>query len=127
MIIYTLSATELEKVEKLNNISINVFAYEEPILTEGEEVDEEEEEEEDEEGTKPRTKPRAKRRRATFFPVFVSKNKTMPENTVNLLLLCDDDNQHYVLITSLSGLLNGMNGVSKHKRLTHYCYHCLHG
>ena len=102
------SAAELGKVEALNNISINVFAYEEHQ-------------------TKTDDGKGSGRRRATFFPVYVSKNKAKEGDTVNLLLVCNDDTQHYVLITSLSGLLNGMEGASKHKRLTHYCYHCLHG
>lgn len=60
-----------------------------------------------------------------FFPIYVSKH--MGDKTVNLLLIDDGEKQHYITITSISALLSGMQGVTKHKNMTHYCFHCLHG
>ncbi|GBN56669.1 hypothetical protein AVEN_110036-1 [Araneus ventricosus] len=74
-------------VERLNNLRINVFGYEENEV----------------------------------FPLYVSKR--VDEECINLLLIADEETQHYSLIRNMSRLLGHL---TKHKTKHHYCYRCLH-
>ncbi|GBM47570.1 Zinc finger protein 287 [Araneus ventricosus] len=74
-------------VERLNNLRINVFGYEENAV----------------------------------FPLYVSKR--VDEECVNLLLIANEETQHYCLIRNMSRLLGDL---TKHKTKHHYCYRCLH-
>ncbi|GBM57571.1 hypothetical protein AVEN_97677-1 [Araneus ventricosus] len=74
-------------VERLNNLRINVFGYEENEV----------------------------------FPLYVSK--CVDEECVNLLLIANDETQHYCLIRNMSRLLGYL---TKHKTKHHYCYRCPH-
>ncbi|GBN25228.1 Zinc finger protein 568, partial [Araneus ventricosus] len=74
-------------VERLNNLRINVFGYEENEV----------------------------------FPLYVSKR--VDEECVNLLLIANEETQHYCLIRNMSRLLGDL---TKHKTKHHYCYRCLH-
>lgn len=54
------------------------------------------------------------------FPVYVSKEKY--ENTMNLLLIADDEKTHYVLIKDFNRF---MYNQTKHKSKKHFCMFCL--
>ncbi|GBN27391.1 hypothetical protein AVEN_80284-1 [Araneus ventricosus] len=74
-------------VERLNNLRINVFDYEENEV----------------------------------FPLYVFKR--VDEDCVNLLLIANEETQHYCLIRNMSRLLGDL---TKHKSKHHYCYRCPH-
>ena len=59
---FPVSVKQYNKIEKQNNINVNVFSYEEKQA----------------------------------FPIYVSKEKF--EDEMNLLLITEDENKHYVLI-----------------------------
>jgi hypothetical protein len=56
-----------------------------------------------------------------FFPIRISE---VEGREINLLLISEDEKQHYVAITNLSGLLSKR---SKKKCQAFYCHRCLHG
>ena len=76
---------DIPKIEKMNNISINVFGYE------------------------------SKR----TFPLYLSP---VGSETINLLLISNDNNQHYVYIKDFNRF---MTNISKHKGKKHFCMSCL--
>ena len=55
-----------------------------------------------------------------FYPIYVSK-ETNP-NILNLLLITEEKNQHYVLIKDFIKL---MFNKTKHKEQKYFCMHCL--
>ena len=55
------------------------------------------------------------------YPLRLSKSKS--EQTINLLLISDEEKQHYCLIKSLSRLLSSQ--VSGHKESNSFCLNCL--
>lgn len=55
-----------------------------------------------------------------FYPIYVSK-ETNP-NILNLLLIAEEKNQHYVLIKDFIKL---MFNKTKHKEQKYFCMHCL--
>ena len=57
----------------------------------------------------------------SFYPLRISKKKGA-SNTIFLLLIGDEETQHYILVTDLSRLL--CNG---RKNKKHYCLNCLRG
>ena len=83
---FPVSTKHYNKIEKQNEININVFGYEDK-------------------------KP---------YPIFVSKEKYDKE--MNLLLITDNDNKHYVLIKDFNKF---MYNQTKHKERKHFCMHCL--
>ena len=83
---FPVTIKQINKIEKKNDIRINVFGYEDK-------------------------KP---------YPIFVSKEKYDKE--MNLLLITDNDNKHYVLIKDLNKF---MYNQTKHKERKHFCMHCL--
>ena len=74
------------KIEKQNEISINVFGYEE-------------------------NQP---------FPIYISKENY--QDQMNLLLITEGENKHYVLIKDFSKL---MYNKTKHHHRKHFCMYCL--
>ena len=83
---FPVTIKQINKIEKKNDIRINVFGYEDK-------------------------KP---------YPIFVSKEKYDKE--MNLLLITDNDNKHYVLIKDFNKF---MYNQTKHKERKHFCMHCL--
>ena len=77
---------QYNKIEKQNEININVFGYE---------------------NKQP-------------YPIYVSKEKY--ENHMELLLITEDKNKHYVLIEDFNRF---MYNQTKHKESKHFCMHCL--
>ncbi|GBN91892.1 hypothetical protein AVEN_35644-1 [Araneus ventricosus] len=55
------------------------------------------------------------------FPLYVSKRAD--EDCINLLLIANEETQHYCLIRNMSRLLGDL---TKHKTKHRYCYRCLH-
>lgn len=55
-----------------------------------------------------------------FFPIYVSKQKNTGE--LNLLLITDEEKQHYVLIKDLDRM---MFNISKSHHRERFCMHCL--
>ncbi|GBM68057.1 hypothetical protein AVEN_66733-2-1, partial [Araneus ventricosus] len=55
------------------------------------------------------------------FPLYVSKR--VDEDCVNLLLIANEETQHYCLIRNMSRLLGDL---TKHNGKHHYCYRFLH-
>ena len=55
-----------------------------------------------------------------FYPICVSKQKN--EDILNLLLITEDDNKHYVLIKDFNRM---MYNKTKHKEKKHFCMYCL--
>ena len=55
-----------------------------------------------------------------FFPIYVSKQKSTDE--LNLLLITDEEKQHYVLIKDFDRM---MFNISKSHHRKHFCMHCL--
>ena len=55
------------------------------------------------------------------YPLRLSKSKS--EQTINLLLICDGEKQHYCLIKSWSRLLSSQ--MSKHDHANLFCLNCL--
>ena len=77
---------QYNKLEKQNEININVFGYE---------------------NKQP-------------YPIYVSKEKH--EDHMNLLLITENENKHYVLIKDFNKF---MYNQTKHKESKHFCMHCL--
>ena len=83
---FPVTTKQYNKIEKQNEIRINVFGYE---------------------NKQP-------------YPIFVSKEKY--NNQMNLLLITENDNKHYVLIKDFNKF---MYNQTKHKESKHFCMHCL--
>ena len=83
---FPVTIKQYNKIEKQNEININVFGYE---------------------NKQP-------------YPIFVSKEKY--EDCINLLLITEEKNKHYVLIKDFN---NFMYNKTKHKERKHFCMHCL--
>ena len=83
---FPVTTKHYNKIEKQNNININVFGYE---------------------NRQP-------------YPIYVSKEKY--EDCINLLLITEDKNKHYVLIKDFNSF---MFNKTKHKERKHFCMHCL--
>ena len=83
---FPVATKQYNKIEKQNEININVFGYE---------------------NKQP-------------YPIFVSKEKY--ERQMNLLLITEDENKHYVLIKDFNTF---MFNQTKHEHRKHFCMHCL--
>ena len=83
---FPVTIKQINKIEKLNKISINVFGYEDKQPC----------------------------------PIYVSKEKY--EDHMNLLLITENENKHYVLIKDFNKF---MYNQTKHKERKHFCMHCL--
>ena len=83
---FPVTTKQYNKIEKQNEIRMNVFGYE---------------------NKQP-------------YPIYVSKEKY--DNQMNLLLITENDNKHYVLIKDFNKL---MYNQTKHKERKHFCMHCL--
>ena len=83
---FPVTTKQYNKIEKQNEININVFGYE---------------------NKQP-------------YPIFVSKEKY--EDCINLLLITENENKHYVLIKDFNSF---MFNKTKHKERKHFCMHCL--
>ena len=83
---FPVTTKKYNKIEKQNEININVFGYE---------------------NKQP-------------YPIYVSKEKY--GNHMNLLLITENENKHYVLIKDFN---NFMFNQTKHKESKHFCMHCL--
>ena len=83
---FPVTTKQYNKIEKHNEININVFGYEEKQK----------------------------------YPIYVSKEKY--EDCMNLLLITENENKHYVLIKDLNKF---MYNQTKHKERKHFCMHCL--
>ena len=83
---FPIATKQYNKIEKQNEININVFGYE---------------------NKQP-------------YPIFVSKEKY--DKQMNLLLITEDNNKHYVLIKDFNMF---MYNQTKHKEKKHFCMHCL--
>ena len=55
-------------------------------------------------------------------PIRISKHYTSDKTTINLLMISNEDQQHYVLVNNMSRLV-GMQ-TNKHKTKTHICLNC---
>ena len=55
-----------------------------------------------------------------FYPIYVSKQKN--EDILNLLLITEDENKHYMLIKDFNRM---MYNKTKHKEKKHFCMYCL--
>ena len=82
---FPVTTKQYNKIEKQNEININVFGYE--------------------------NKP---------YPIYVSKEKY--EKHMELLLITEDQNKHYVLIKDFNRF---MRHQTKHNERKHFCMHCL--
>ena len=82
----TTCTKQYSKIEKQNEININVFGYEDK----------------------------------QSYPIYVSKEKY--DNQMNLLLITENENKHYVLIKDFNSF---MFNKTKHKERKHFCMHCL--
>ena len=83
---FPVTTKQYNKIEKQNEININVFGYE---------------------NKQP-------------YPIYVSKEKY--EDCINLLLITEEKNKHYVLIKDFNRF---MYNQTKHKESKHFCMHCL--
>ena len=83
---FPVTIKQYNKIEKQNEININVFGYE---------------------NKQP-------------YPIFVSKEKY--EDCINILLITEEKNKHYILIKDFN---NFMYNKTKHKERKHFCMHCL--
>ena len=83
---FPVTIKQYNKIEKQNEININVFGYE---------------------NKQP-------------YPIFESKEKY--DRQMNLLLITEDENKHYVLIEDFNTF---MFNKTKHKERKHFCMHCL--
>ena len=83
---FPVTTKQYNKIEKQNEININVFGYE---------------------NKQP-------------YPIYVSKEKY--DNQMNLLLVTEDKNKHYVLIEDFNRF---MYNQTKHKESKHFCMYCL--
>jgi len=94
------SLKDIDKFENSNDLSVNVFGYEK--------VSEDEEE-------------KAKNKKGYVYPLRISSKQC--ERVVDLLLISDDEKQHYCAIKSLSRLLSSQVSNTKWKR--YFCKRCL--
>ena len=83
---FPVEQNQYNKIEKLNNININVFGYE----------------------------------NKQTFPIYISKEKF--DNNMNLLLINDNNKNHYVYIKDFNRF---MYNQSKHHGKKHFCMYCL--
>ena len=83
---FPVTTKQYNKIEKQNEININVFGYE---------------------NKQP-------------YPIFVSKEKY--DRQMNLLLITENDNKHYVLIKDFNRF---MFNQTKYEGKKHFCMHCL--
>lgn len=83
---FPVTAKQYNKIEKQNNININVFGYEEK----------------------------------QFCPIHISSEKN--SNCMNLLLITEEEKNHYVLIKDFNKL---MYNQTKHKAKKYFCMYCL--
>ncbi|KAL9979362.1 hypothetical protein ACROYT_G017015 [Oculina patagonica] len=83
---FPVTIKQYNKIEKQNEININVFGYE---------------------NKQP-------------YPIYISKEKY--DNQMNLLLITENENKHYVLIKDFNKF---MYNQTKHKERKHFCMHCL--
>ncbi|KAL9964574.1 hypothetical protein ACROYT_G028231 [Oculina patagonica] len=83
---FPVNIKQFNKIEKQNEININVFGYEDK-------------------------KP---------YPIFISKEKY--DNQMNLLLITENENKHYILIKDFNKF---MYNQTKHKEKKYFCMHCL--
>ena len=83
---FPVTTKQYNKIEKQNEININVFGYE---------------------NKQP-------------YPIYMSKEKY--EDCINLLLITEEENKHYVLIEDFKRF---MYNQTKHKESKHFCMHCL--
>ena len=83
---FPVATKQYNKIEKQNEININVFGYEDKQP----------------------------------YPIYVSKEKYA--DRMNLLLITENENKHYVLIKDFNKL---MYNQTKHKERKHFCMHCL--
>ena len=84
---------DIDKFEKSNDLSVNVFGYEK--------VREDEEE-------------NAKKKKGYVYPLRISSKQC--ERVVDLFLISDDEKQHYCVVKSLSRLLSSQASNTKWKR-----------
>ena len=83
---FPVTINQYNKIEKQNEININVFGYE---------------------NKQP-------------YPIYISKEKY--EKHMELLLITEDENKHYVLIKDFNRF---MYNQTKHEHKKHFCMHCL--
>ena len=83
---FPVATKQYNKIEKQNNININVFGYE---------------------NKQP-------------YPIYVSKERN--EDFLNLLLITENENKHYVLIKDFNRF---MRNQTKHNEKKHFCMYCL--
>ena len=83
---FPVTTKQYNKIEKQNEININVFGYEDKQP----------------------------------YPIYVSKEKY--GDCLNLLLITENENKHYVLIKNFNAF---MYNQTKHKERKHFCMHCL--
>ena len=83
---FPVTTKQYNKIEKQNEININVFGYEDKQP----------------------------------YPIYISKEKN--EDCLNLLLITENENKHYVLIKDFNEF---MYNQTKHKERKHFCMHCL--
>ena len=83
---FKVTTKQYNKIEKQNEVNINVFGYE---------------------NKQP-------------YPIYVSKEKY--GNQMNLLLITENENKHYVLIKDFNKF---MYNQTKHKERKHFCMHCI--
>ena len=83
---FPVTAKQINKIEKQNNICINLFGYEEKQK----------------------------------FPIYISKEKY--QDHMELLLITEDENNHYVLIKDFNKF---MFGQTKHEHKKYFCMNCL--
>ena len=83
---FPVTTKQYNKIEKKNEININVFGYEEKQK----------------------------------YPIYVSKEKY--KDHINILLITENENNHYVLIKDFNKF---MYNQTKHKDRKYFCLHCL--
>ena len=83
---FPVTTKQYNKIEKQNEININVFGYEEKQK----------------------------------YPIYVTKEKY--KDNMNLLLITENENKHYVLIKDFNKF---MYNQTKHKERKHFCMYCL--
>ena len=83
---FPVTVKQINKIEKQNNICINLFGFEEKQV----------------------------------FPIFISKEKFTDH--MELLLITESENKHYVLIKDFNKL---MFRQTKHEHRKHFCMYCL--
>ena len=83
---FPVTVKQINKIEKQNNICINLFGYEEKQK----------------------------------FPIYISKEKY--QDHMELLLITEGENKHYVLIKEFNKFMFRQN---KHEHKKHFCMYCL--